>query len=151
MVLKYWQVLVCMVMQTFKAALLQVLCGCQSIGMFHFWSGKLLIHVCVCVDMLIHTRAWASVCMRVNEQELRHQVLFEKSEGRCRSIGWLCMTLMNTLIGPHEDGSDCDRLIGVYCAVWLDERGHDDGCLPLWQGRRGFRGNVPFNDVQAAA
>jgi len=89
---------------------------------------------CMCVRACSYSSACA--CVRMN----RSSGLWcsWKSEGRCRSIGCLCMTLMNTLIGPHEDRPDCDRLICVYCALWLDERGHDDGCHPLWQGCRVF-------------
>lgn len=85
------------------------------------------MHDCVCAS--VHACEWIGAPA---------YSAFEKSEGRCCWIGRLCMTLMNTLIDSHEDRPNCDRLIGVYCALWLDERGHDDGCLPLWQGRRVF-------------
>lgn len=86
--------------------------------------------MCVCVRVSVPRLKRA--CVQMNRSSILP--CFWKSEGRCCSIGRLCMTLMNTLIGPHEDRPDRDRLICIYCALWLDERRHGDGCLPLWQG-----------------
>lgn len=99
--------------------------------MFHLWKGKLVKHACVCEHANTYTCVHA--CEWLNTSS-GLQCLW-KPEGKFCSISWLCMMLMNTLIGPHEDRPDCDRPSCVYCVFWLDERGHDDGCLPLWQGR----------------
>lgn len=98
-------------------------------GVFRFLGKVSCWCMTVCVCASVHACEWIGAPA---------YGAFEKSEGRCCWNGRLCMTLMNTLIDPHEDRPHCDGLIGVYCALWLDERGHDDGCLPLWQGRRVF-------------
>lgn len=87
---------------------------CFIFGKVRCWRMSVCAYACVSVLLLL------PACVRLNRSS--SLPCFWKSEGRCCSIGRLCMTLMNTLIGPHEDRPDRDRLICVYCALWLDER-----------------------------
>lgn len=114
---------------------LNVLTGSWMYGNFRLlelFSFKFLCAVAVKLECFIFGKVrcwrmgvWACCyfCLHACDWiEARAYRAFENREGRCCSISRLCMTLMNTLIGPHEDRPDRDRLICVYCALWLDER-----------------------------